>query len=180
MQTRCQAAESRIVTAAHRVNAGRMPDLRPPQGNTDFYFVQAEEPDAIAERLVRVVTDRIPKRFGFDPICDVQVLTPMNRGTLGGRNLNQLLQATLNPPTPAKAEVERFGYTYRSGDKVLQTQNDYEKNVFNGDLGVITDVDLSESEVHVDYTGRVVKLRFLELAGAGRISERQSAFVFQG
>ena len=158
-----QAAESRIVVAAHRVNAGQVPDLRAPEGESDFYFVEAEEPEAIADWIVRIVTERIPKRFGLDPVRDVQVLTPMNRGTLGGRNLNQLLQARLNPPTPTNAEVERFGYVYRRGDKVLQTENDYDKNVFNGDLGIVTDVDHAEPEVRVDYEGRVVTYDFGEL-----------------
>ena len=158
-----QAAESQIVQAAHQVNSGKIPNLRPQEGEGDFYFVAAEEPEIAVDRIVQVVTDRIPGRFGLDAVQDIQVLTPMNRGDLGSRNLNQLLQAKLNPPTKNKAEVQRFGYTYRVADKVLQTENDYSKEVFNGDLGIITNVDASESEVHVDFVGRDVTYDFGEL-----------------
>ena len=158
-----QAAESQIVQAAYQVNSGRVPNLRPPDGKSDFYFVHADDPEQGVERLIRVVTERIPQRFGFDPVRDIQVLTPMNRGELGARNLNLLLQAKLNPPSDRKPEVERFGYTYRVGDKVLQTENDYSKDVFNGDLGIVTKVDLDESELLVDYDGRVVTYDLGEL-----------------
>jgi exodeoxyribonuclease V alpha subunit len=158
-----QAAQSQIIQAAYRVNSGQMPVFQVPVDQSDFYFVQAEDPDKAVDRVVQVVSDRIPQRFGFDPINDIQVLTPMNRGVLGARNLNQLLQAKLNPPGDAKAQVERFGYTFRVGDKVLQTENDYNKDVFNGDLGVVTKVDLDESELSVDYDGRVVVYDFGEL-----------------
>ena len=158
-----QAAESQIIQAAHQVNSGRVPDLRPPDSQSDFYFVHAEEPEKAVERMIQVVADRIPKRFGFDPVRDIQVLTPMNRGELGARNLNMLLQAKLNPPGEGKPQVERFGYTYRIGDKVLQTENDYGKDVFNGDLGIVTKVDLDESELFVDYDGRIVSYDFGEL-----------------
>jgi len=109
------------------------------------------------------VTERIPKRFGFDPVQDIQVLTPMHRGDLGSRNLNQLLQEKLNPAASDKAEVQRFGHVYRVGDKVLQTQNDYSKEVFNGDLGIIKAVKVDDSEVHVSFDGRVVDYDFGEL-----------------
>ncbi len=158
-----QAAQSQIIQAEYNVNSGQMPNLRPPESQSDFYFVQAEEPDKAMECLVHVVTERIPQRFGFNPINDIQVLTPMNRGDLGARNLNQLLQAKLNPPQDGKPQVERFGYCYRMGDKVLQTENDYNKDVFNGDLGIVAKVDLGESELSVDYDGRVVVYDFGEL-----------------
>jgi exodeoxyribonuclease V alpha subunit len=158
-----QAAESQIIQAAHRINDGKMPNLRPPDGQTDFYFVAAEEPEAAVERVLQIVTDRIPKRFGFDPVQDVQVLTPMHRGDLGSRNLNQLLQASLNPPAPGKAEVQRFGQVYRVGDKVLQTENDYSKDVFNGDLGTIKAVNAEDSELQVVFDGRTVVYDFGEL-----------------
>ena len=158
-----QAAQSQIVHAAHRVNAGYIPNLSRPEGESDFYFAAADEPEAASELLVRIVTERIPNRFGLDPIREVQVLTPMNRGVLGARNLNQVLQARLNPPSKAKAEVERFGYTYRTGDKVLQIENDYGKDVFNGDIGAVAKVDGPESELSVDYDGRIVTYDFGEL-----------------
>jgi len=158
-----QAAQSRIIQAAHRVNAGRLPDLRAPDSTGDFYFVQGEDPEQAVGLLIRVVTERIPQRFGFDPVRDIQVLTPMHRGVLGARNLNQLLQARLNPPAEGKAEIERFGYVYRTGDKVLQLENDYDKEVFNGDIGVVAKVDMVDSEVTVDFDGRPVVCDFGEL-----------------
>ena len=92
-----QAAESEIVTAAYAINQGRMPELKPPEGLIDFYFIEAQEPEAIQDLIVRLVKERIPKRFGFDPKTDIQVLSPMNRSVLGARNLNQVLQTALNP-----------------------------------------------------------------------------------
>ena len=158
-----QATASRIVRAAHQVNRGRMPDLGRPEPDSDFYFVKAEEPEAAAELIVQMVAERIPQRFGLDAIADVQVLTPMHRGVLGARNLNQILQAHLNPNRNRAPEVERFGYTYRVGDKILQTRNDYGKDVFNGDLGIVRNVDLGESEISVDFDGRMVAYDFGEL-----------------
>ena len=158
-----QATASRIVHAAHQVNGGRIPDLRPPDQASDFYFVKAEEPEAAAELVVQIVSERIPQRFGLDAIADVQVLTPMHRGVLGARHLNQVLQAHLNPLQNGAPEVERFGYIYRAGDKVLQTQNDYNKDVFNGDLGIVRKVDFGESEMSVDFDGRMVTYDFGEL-----------------
>lgn len=158
-----QAAQSSIIQAAHRVNAGKMPRLRTADAEGDFYFAAADDPEVAADLLIRIVSERIPKRFNFDPIRDVQVLTPMHRGVLGARNLNQVLQAKLNPPHPSRAETERFGYTYRVGDKVLQLENDYSKDVFNGDLGSVVKVDLVDSEVSVDFDGRQVTYDFGEL-----------------
>ena len=158
-----QAARSQIIQAAYQVNSGRVPNLHPPDSKSDFYFVYADDPEQGVERVLQVVTERIPQRSGFDPVRDIQVLTPMNRGELGARNLNLLLQAKLNPPGDRKPEVERFGYTYRVGDKVLQTENNYSKDVFNGDLGIVTKVYLDESELLVDYDGRSVTYDFGEL-----------------
>jgi exodeoxyribonuclease V alpha subunit len=150
-----QAASSRIVTNAHRVNQGRMPELDAKGGAlTDFYFVEASEPAQVVERIVRLITERIPERFKLDPVRDVQVLTPMNRSELGARALNATLQAVLNPP--GKPEVQRFGSVFRQGDKVMQTVNDYDKDVFNGDLGFIRRIDEAEREVEVDFDGRLV------------------------
>ncbi len=158
-----QAAESRIVTNAHRINRGRMPDLRPPPAGRleDFYFVEADEPPQVAEKIVRLITERIPERFKLHPVRDVQVLTPMNRGELGSRALNERLQAVLNPP--GKPEVSRFGSVYREGDKVMQVVNDYDKEVFNGDLGFLRTVDGEEREAAVDFDGRTVVYDFGEL-----------------
>jgi exodeoxyribonuclease V alpha subunit len=156
-----QAAESKIITTAHAINAGRMPDLAPPEGETDFYFVPAADPEQAVPRIVELVSQRIPRRFGFDPIRDIQVLCPMNRGGVGARSLNIELQAALNPA--GEKRVERFGWTFAPGDKVMQIENDYDKDVYNGDIGMIEDVDLDEGEVAVDFDGRTVTFMFGEL-----------------
>jgi exodeoxyribonuclease V alpha subunit len=156
-----QAAESKIITTAHAINAGRMPDLAPSNGNADFYFVPAADPEQAVARIVELVSKRIPQRFGFDPIRDIQVLCPMNRGGVGARSLNIELQAVLNPAGEKK--VERFGWTFAPGDKVMQIENDYDKEVYNGDIGMIEDVDLEEGEVAVNFDGRAVTFVFGEL-----------------
>jgi exodeoxyribonuclease V alpha subunit len=123
-----QAAASRIIVNAHRINRGSMPDLKPPSGDSDFYFVPAEDPETAVTRILELVKTRIPKRFGLNPIRDIQVLCPMNRGGAGARSLNIELQAALNPAGERK--VERFGWTFAPGDKVMQIENDYEKEVY--------------------------------------------------
>jgi len=156
-----QAAQSKIITIAHAINAGRMPDLAPPDGEADFYFVPAADPEQAVSRIVELVFKRIPARFGFDPIKDIQVLCPMNRGGVGARSLNIALQAALNPA--GEKRVERFGWTFAPRDKVMQIENDYDKEVFNGDIGTIEDVDLDEGEVAVNFDGRTVTYQFGEL-----------------
>ncbi|MDT8352460.1 ATP-dependent DNA helicase, partial [Roseomonas mucosa] len=150
----------RIVTSAHRINRGRLPELEATAGS-DFFFVGAEEPEEGVRKLLTLVGERIPARFGLDPIRDVQVLCPMNRGGLGARALNAALQAALNPP--GELRVERFGWTFGPGDKVMQVANSYDREVFNGDLGVITGVDLEEGELTVVFDGREVAYGFGEL-----------------
>ena len=156
-----QAEQSKIITTAHAINAGRLPDLGKPDVEADFYFVPAADPEQAVLRIVELVAKRIPQRFGFDPIRDIQVLCPMNRGGVGARSLNIELQAALNPAGNKK--VERFGWTFAPGDKVMQIENDYDKDVFNGDIGMIEDVDLAEGEVAVDFDGRTVTFLFGEL-----------------
>jgi exodeoxyribonuclease V alpha subunit len=156
-----QAASSRIIVNAHRINRGEMP-LKGEVGElTDFYFIPAETPEEIHAKLLQVVTDRIPKRFGMHPVRDVQVLTPMNRGGLGSHSLNAELQKALNPNGEPK--VTRFGTTFSPGDKVIQTVNNYDKEVFNGDIGQIEAIDTVEDVVTVEYDGRVVEYEFGEL-----------------
>jgi exodeoxyribonuclease V alpha subunit len=155
-----QAAGSRIVTNAHRINQGRMPDLTR-QEDSDFYFIDADEPDVVLAKLIRVVQERIPKRFGLDPIRDVQVLCPMNRGGLGARSVNLKLQSVLNPP--GEKRVERFGSVYSLGDKVMQVENDYTKEVYNGDIGVVTGIDPENQTVSISFDGRDVAYDFGEL-----------------
>jgi len=144
-----QAASSRIITTAHAINAGTIPDLRPPSegGTTDFYFLPAETPEQAVALILKVVGERIPARFGFDPIGQVQVLCPMARGGCGSRSLNIELQKLLNPD-PVE-QVERFGWRFAPGDKVMQIANDYEKEVFNGDVGTIDAIDADNSELGV-------------------------------
>jgi exodeoxyribonuclease V alpha subunit len=156
-----QAGQSWIVRAAHRVQQGEMPESAP-AGKGDFYFIETSTPDAILERIITLVRDRIPARFGLDPWRDIQVLTPMNRSELGARNLNARLQEVLTPGR-AEAEVQRFGWTFRQGDKVIQTVNNYQRDVFNGDLGRITHLDSVEQEVTVDFDGRPIVYGFGEL-----------------
>jgi exodeoxyribonuclease V alpha subunit len=156
-----QAGQSWIVRAAHHVNRGELPESAP-VGQGDFYFVEASTPETILERIITLVRERIPARFGLDPFRDVQVLTPMNRSELGARNLNTRLQEVLNP-SQAGPEVQRYGWTFRLGDKVLQTVNDYQKEVFNGDIGRVTDIDLEDQELTVTYEGRPVLYDFGEL-----------------
>jgi exodeoxyribonuclease V alpha subunit len=156
-----QAAQSRIITSAHRINQGTIPELSRPEGASDFYFVQADDPETAVSRITELVKTRIPQRFGLDPIRDIQVLCPMNRGGVGARSLNIELQATLNPAGEQK--VERFGWTFAAGDKVMQIQNDYDKEVYNGDIGYIDGVDLNDSELTASFDGRSVTYGFGEL-----------------
>jgi exodeoxyribonuclease V alpha subunit len=158
-----QAAQSRIVVSAHRINRGAMPEL--PRGeaaeSTDFYFVEAADPDDGVKKVLQIVRERIPRRFHLDPVRDVQVLCPMNRGGLGARALNLALQRALNPATGPT--IERFGWTYACGDKVMQIENDYEKDVYNGDLGLVTALDVERNELVVSFDGRLVTYEFGEL-----------------
>ena len=156
-----QAAESRIITTAHRINQGQMPDLSKPEGESDFYFVEADEPEAAVRRIIDLVKLHIPRRFKLDPVRDIQVLCPMNRGGVGARSLNIELQAALNPAGERK--VERFGWTFAPHDKVMQIQNDYDKEVYNGDIGFVEDVDPDSGELIATFDGRNVAYGFGEL-----------------
>jgi len=156
-----QAAQSRIITSAHRINQGAIPDLSPPGTKTDFYFVQADDPHTAVGRIIELVKTRIPNRFGLDPIRDIQVLCPMNRGGVGARSLNIELQAALNPARDRK--VEQFGWTFAAGDKVMQIENDYDKEVYNGDIGYVDKVDPNAGEIVATFDGRSVTYGFGEL-----------------
>ena len=137
------------------------PDLSRPEGDSDFYFVPAEDPETAAARIVELVKTRIPQRFGFDAMQDIQVLCPMNRGGAGARSLNIELQAALNPAGERK--VERFGWTFAPGDKVMQIENDYDKEVYNGDIGLVADVDPDAGELTARFEGRDLVYGFGEL-----------------
>ena len=158
-----QAAESQIVTNAHKVNAGYMPNLEVTRSDkSDFYFVEARDPEDGISKVIEIVKNRLPKRFGLDPIKDIQVLCPMNRGGLGARALNVELQKALNS-TVDEVSIERFGFTYRVGDKVMQTDNDYDKEVFNGDVGYIRRIDLDAQELIIEFDDKPVEYQFGEL-----------------
>jgi exodeoxyribonuclease V alpha subunit len=156
-----QAAESQIIVNAHRINQGVIPDLRKPDVESDFYFVEADDPEAAVPRIIELVKTRIPRRFGLDSVRDVQVLCPMNRGGVGARSLNIELQAALNPAGDRK--VERFGWTFAPGDKVMQIENDYDKEVYNGDIGYVEDVEPDDGELTASFDGRPVTYGFGEL-----------------
>jgi exodeoxyribonuclease V alpha subunit len=147
-----QAASSRIVVNAHRVNRGELPELGKPERESDFYFVPADQPADAIKKTVQMVRSRIPQRFALDPVRDIQVLCPMNRGGMGARVLNTELQAALNPPGDRK--FERFGWSFVPGDKVMQVENDYDRDVYNGDIGKIESIDLEEGTIEVDFDGR--------------------------
>ena len=156
-----QAAKSRIIVNAHRINQGQMPELDRPEEDRDFYFVPADDPETAVGRIIELVKTRIPRRFGLDPIREIQVLCPMNRGGVGARSLNIELQAALNPAGDRK--VERFGWIFAPGDKVMQIENDYDKEVYNGDIGYIDDVDPNVGEIVASFDGRSITYGFGEL-----------------
>ncbi|MEE9368808.1 MAG: ATP-dependent RecD-like DNA helicase [Pontiella sp.] len=155
-----QAATSRIITNAHKINQGQMPEF-PEEGETsDCYFVEADDPEKALKLVGKMIKQSIPHKFHFNPMEDIQILTPMQKGELGARNLNVTLQQLLNPRGD---EVERFGITYRTGDKVIQTENDYDKDVYNGDIGRILSIDMKSSELVIEFDGRKVVYDFREL-----------------
>ncbi|MCX7630913.1 MAG: ATP-dependent RecD-like DNA helicase [Geminicoccaceae bacterium] len=157
-----QAAQSGIVRNAHRINRGELPVLaRSDDPSGDFFGLRVRDPEQAAERIVELAVRRIPERFGLDPWADVQVLSPVNRGPLGVRELNRRLQNSLNP-TPTVA-IERGGVRLGVGDKVMQLVNDYEREVYNGDLGRITAIDREARNVEVVFEERAHRYGFDEL-----------------
>ena len=158
-----QAAGSQIISNAHLINQGTMPSFDENQADSDFYQVNRDEPEKILQTLIHLVKERIPKRFGQDPRRDVQVLCPMNRGSLGTRSLNVELQEILNPRHPDTPAVERFGWEFRPGDKVIQTENNYDKDVFNGDIGQIESIDPVERTVTIRFDDRAIGYDYGEL-----------------
>jgi exodeoxyribonuclease V alpha subunit len=158
-----QAAHSQIVTTAHRVKNGEMPERHSKETDSDFYFLPRDDPEQTRDLLVELVARRIPAKLALDPIRDIQVLCPMNRGSVGARELNERLQAALNPLQPGEIEVERFGFRFRRRDKVIQTENNYDKEVFNGDIGQIESIDAGEREITIRYDTRQVTYDYGEL-----------------
>ena len=156
-----QAASSQIITGSHAINRGLAPAVSKKGEQTDFFYLTAEEPEALFTKLMQIVTRRLPEKFGFDPVNDIQVLAPMNRGGLGARSLNVALQEALNPH--AHPRVTRYGWTYAPGDKVIQTVNNYDKDVFNGDIGRVKAIDIEEGELLIEFDGRDVCYALNEL-----------------
>ncbi len=154
---------SAIVRNAHRINNGRMPDLeqRPGADREGFYFIERDEPQAVLDTVLELCTARIPQRFGMDPVDDIQVMAPMYRGACGVTNLNDELRKRLNGS--AQPVVKRFGNSFAPGDKVMQVRNDYDKDVFNGDIGRVADVDRVAERVIVRFEDRRVEYPFDEL-----------------
>ncbi len=157
-----QAQESMIVVNAHKVNKGEFPTLKEidRKETTDFYFFQEEDPEKILEKIITVCAGRIPERFGFHPVRDIQVLTPMHKGVIGVSNLNIELQKRLNPDQPGMTHGSR---TFRLGDKVMQIVNNYDKEVFNGDIGGVLKINQEEREITIDFDGRPTTYDYSEL-----------------
>ena len=156
-----QPEGSYIITNAHRINSGEMPVLDN-RNSVDFFLFREEDPNQAANLVVELVQERIPRKFGFKP-GEIQVLSPMHRGEVGVGTLNTRLQAALNPPQPQTAERQISGRVYRVGDRVMQIRNNYDKEVFNGDMGRIAQMDLEEQIISVRIDDQTVAYDFLEL-----------------
>jgi len=156
-----QAAASKIIITAHDINQGFMPDLTLTDKESDFYFVNAEDPETALIKILKLVKERIAQKFNYSPFSDIQVLCPMSRGIIGTRNLNIELQKALNPPT--EQSIQRFGWFYSAGDKVMQIENNYGKEVYNGDIGIIQRINSEESELTILFDNKEVVYEFGEL-----------------
>ena len=154
-----QAAHSKIITNAHKINAGQFPDISNDKSG-DFFFIEEEDTEKMCTLIAELVQTRLPKAYQFDSISDIQVLSPMNRGIIGNRNLNQILQKKLNP---SYEPLIKAGRTFHDGDKVMQIQNNYDKDVFNGDVGRIVKIDRSEQLLWVNFDNRKVEYDFTDI-----------------
>ena len=175
-----QAGDSRIVSGAHAINRGEVPDIIEAPKDSDFLFVDREDAEECAATLVSLARDRLPKHLGVDPIGEIQVLSPMHRGSLGIKELNLRLQAALNPQNGYRDECHAFGNLFRVGDKVIQTSNNYDKEVFNGDIGRIRSLDKEEKQALIRFGKREIVYEFgeleeLELAYAITIHKSQGS-----
>jgi exodeoxyribonuclease V alpha subunit len=157
-----QAKGSQIVMTAHRIRRGVLPDTAQ-MGDSDFHFIEREGPEQIVATLEELVKNRIPRKFLLNPVRDIQVLCPMNRGSLGVRELNQRLQRLLNPAPSGEPVLEKYGWRFQIRDKVIQTENNYEKEIFNGDIGTIERIDPIEHEVVIRFDNRFVKYDYGDL-----------------
>ena len=156
-----QAQESLIIVNAHRVNRGEFPQLKPQQGQrSDFYFIEKDDPEEVLGVIKELCVKRLPNAFRLNPLDDIQVMTPMHRGTVGVANLNAELQVLLNPQGKV---ITRGGRLFRVNDKVMQIKNNYEKDVFNGDIGTLAAIDIEEQKVQVKFEGRTVDYELSDL-----------------
>lgn len=157
-----QAQESMIVVNAHRVNQGEFPILKDgdKKETTDFYFMQEDDPEKILNQILKFCEERIPERFGFHPVKDIQVLTPIHKGVIGVANLNIELQKKLNPD---QSGITHGSRTFRLGDKVMQIVNNYDKDVFNGDIGWVSSIDQKDREITIEFDGRLITYDYSDL-----------------
>ena len=158
-----QAGGSQIIEAAHAINRGMLPELASQGEESDFFFIEREDPEQTVASLINMVRERIPKRFHIDPIGDIQILCPMHRGSLGIGELNLRLQEALNPARSDKTEYQAYGMVFREGDKIIQTTNNYDKEVFNGDIGRILSIDLGEKTLTMRFDQRKIVYDFSDL-----------------
>ncbi len=158
-----QAANSQIITSAHAINRGELPDLETITSESDFFFIEREEPEKIISTIIEMVKNRIPARLGCNAVADIAVLCPMNRNSLGTRELNLLLQQAINPSRPGELRLEKFGWRFQLRDKVMQTRNNYDKEVFNGDIGQVTHIHAEDQMLTVTFDSKKVDYEFGEL-----------------
>ena len=156
-----QAATSKIITNAHSVNQGMLPNLQPPKEESDFYFIEAEHGDDIINKIITMIKDRIPKRFNLNPVHDIQLLCPMQRGRAGARSLNVELQKVLNPNY--SKGILKFGQIFAVGDKIMQTENNYDKETYNGDIGIIRAINEQDQEITINFYNRDVTYDYTDL-----------------
>lgn len=156
-----QDENSYIIVNAHNINQGKMPTIA--RSAHDFFLFSEQDPEKAADWVIDLVCHRIPQKFGFSSSTDIQVLSPMHRGAAGVAELNRRLQEALNPPAPGKAEYRHGSRVFREGDRVMQIRNDYDRQVFNGDMGIIERIDLEESAALIDFEGRSVQAEFSQL-----------------
>ena len=156
-----QARESLIIVNAHKINQGLLPDLKPTGRRLqDFYFIEQEDPEEVLKMIIHLAKERIPQRFDFDPVNDIQILTPMHKGIVGAGNLNTSLQNALNP---SEDGLMRGNRNFHLRDKVMQIKNNYDKEVFNGDIGRIMRIDSESQEVRISFDGREIPYDFKDL-----------------
>lgn len=156
-----QAQDSQIITNAHRINNGEMPLYKNPTTDSDFFFIKSENPNLTLEKILLLATEKIPQKFNLNPTTEIQVLAPAHKGSLGVIALNTALQKALNP-NPVTS-ITRLGHVLSTGDKVIQTVNNYDKDIYNGDIGFIIAINLTDKTLQIDFNNKAVNYNFDEL-----------------